>query len=214
VADIGSGTGILSELFLENGNTVYCVEPNAGMRRAAESSLSKFRPSFISVNGSAEATNLRDSSVNLVTVGQALHWFDVEKARQEFERILRRGGYVSIVYNVRRKTGRVEGAYTRLRNKFADNEAHVPDIDNAYVEKFLNVGEYKRFVLPNSQLLDFDGILGRLKSASYMPLPESPVWTAVERGVQKIFKERDDDKTVVLHYDTMLYVGRISNPGR
>src|SRR5690242_11722319 len=62
VADIGSGPGILTRLFLENGNLTYGVEPNDGMRSAAEDILGDF-PNFKSVNGTSEATTLPDSSV-------------------------------------------------------------------------------------------------------------------------------------------------------
>ena len=100
VADIGSGTGLLSRLFLQNGNKVFCVEPNDEMRSFAEQDLSRF-PNFVSIKGRAEDTTLKDSSVDLVTVGQALHWFDHELAKKEFERILRNNRDVCIVYNDR-----------------------------------------------------------------------------------------------------------------
>src|SRR4029453_17979120 len=85
VADIGSGTGLLSELFLRNGNRVYGVEPNREMREAGERLLSAY-PSFVSVDGRAEATMLDDASVDFVTAGQAFHWFDPPHARREFMR--------------------------------------------------------------------------------------------------------------------------------
>ena len=173
VADIGSGTGILSELFLENGNRVYCVEPKGDMRRAAEEKLRRYAPRYISVDGTAEATNLKGGSVDLVAVGQALHWFDVEKARAEFARILRREGYVSIVYNHRKREGGAEEAYGRVIDRFAKNRAATPEADDAYVARFLKNGEFKRFVMPNSQSLDFQGMLGRLASASYVPPPDA-----------------------------------------
>lgn len=78
VADVGSGTGKLAELFLSGGNTVFGIEPNAEMRLAAERLFSG-RSGFHSVAGRAEATTLPDSSVDLVAVGQAFHWFDREK---------------------------------------------------------------------------------------------------------------------------------------
>ncbi len=85
VADVGSGTGILAELFLKNGNRVYGVEPNAEMRSAAEAALAGYA-NFFSVAGKAEASGLATKSVDLVTAGQAFHWFDAEKARVEFRR--------------------------------------------------------------------------------------------------------------------------------
>src|SRR5436190_381607 len=75
VADIGSGTGIFSELLLKTGVTVYGVEPNADMRAAAEKSLATY-PGFHSVDGSGEQTGLPDASIDLVTCAQAFHWLD------------------------------------------------------------------------------------------------------------------------------------------
>src|SRR2546430_17738249 len=93
VADVGSGTGILSELLLQAGCTVFGVEPNAAMRAAAERLLAAY-PNFKSVVGTAEATTLTDASVDFVTAGQAFHWFDAAGARREFTRILQPGGWV------------------------------------------------------------------------------------------------------------------------
>src|SRR5258707_10267218 len=87
IADIGSGTGFLSELFLKSGNRVYGVEPNEAMRQAGEEYLAAY-DGFSSINGSAEATTLDDASIDFVTAGQAFHWFQKDAARKEFRRIL------------------------------------------------------------------------------------------------------------------------------
>ena len=101
IADIGSGTGILSRLFLRNGNIVFGVEPNREMREVAEELLREYQ-NFRSINGNAEATDLRGKSVELVTAGQAFHWFHIEKAKEEFSRILKPGGRVVLIWNDRR----------------------------------------------------------------------------------------------------------------
>ena len=80
VVDVGSGTGLLAQLFLENGNIVYGVEPNAAMRDAGEQFLEKYRH-FCSVAGSAEATTLPDACADFVVAGQAFHWFEPKAAR-------------------------------------------------------------------------------------------------------------------------------------
>jgi len=209
VADIGSGTGILSELFLENGSKVYCVEPNEDMRRAAGERLRRYSARYISVDGTAEATNLRTGSIDLVAVGQALHWFDAGKARAEFARILTKQGCVAVVYNQRRIEGGVEESYARVIDRFAKNRAAVPDVDDLYVTRFLNNREPKKFVMPNSQSLDLQGMLGRLASASYMPPQGDKKWAEIEREVRGIFDEHGDGGVVTLHYDTILYLGRI-----
>src|SRR5277367_285802 len=87
IADIGSGTGILTKLFLENGNSVYGVEPNAAMRESGEQFLKEYRL-FRSVAAPAEATTLPNASVDFVVAGQAFHWFDPWAVRSEFARIL------------------------------------------------------------------------------------------------------------------------------
>ena len=98
VADVASGTGLLAELFLENGNRVFGVEPNSEMRRAGERYLEGYEL-FTSVAGAAEATTLETSSVDFVVVGQAFHWFDPGPTRAEFVRVLRPGGWVALLWN-------------------------------------------------------------------------------------------------------------------
>ena len=105
IADVGSGTGALARLFLESGNRVFGVEPNAGMRGAGERLL-RWYGRFTSVAARAEETTLPESSVDLVTAaGQAFHWFDPGPTRREFARILKPGGSVALIWNTRRKEG-------------------------------------------------------------------------------------------------------------
>lgn len=101
IADIGSGTGIMTRLFLENGNQVFAVEPNREMRQEAEWNLASYSH-FVSVDATAEATTLRAGSVDFVVAAQAFHWFDREKVRPEFVRILKPEGWVVLVWNDRR----------------------------------------------------------------------------------------------------------------
>src|ERR1043165_851495 len=91
VADIGSGTGKLTELFLKNGNIVFGVEPNVGMRSAAKQILGNFS-NFKSIDGNAESTGLETSSVDFITAGQAFHWFDPDNFKVEARRILKADG--------------------------------------------------------------------------------------------------------------------------
>ena len=88
IADIGSGTGLLTKLFLDRGYEVYGIEPNKEMREAGEDFLKEY-DKFRSVNGTSEKTTISDHSVDLITAGQAYHWFDIEKTAVEFKRILK-----------------------------------------------------------------------------------------------------------------------------
>ena len=211
IADVGSGTGILSELFLKNGNTVFCVEPNGDMRRAAEKNLEKYRPLFVSVDGSAEATLLRANSIDLVVAGQALHWFDLKGSRAEFGRILRRKGHIAIVYNHRKKGRGVMTAYEKLIKKYRGSHApDTPDVDDAYVRRFFGKKAFRTFVLPTSQTLSLTGLLGRIASASYVPPKGSLVWNDINEDVKKIVDHYGHRGMVTMCYDTTVYLGRIS----
>ena len=110
IADIGSGTGFLSELFLKNGNRVYGIEPNKEMREAGEEYLAAY-DSFGSIDASAEATTLEDATVDFVTVGQAFHWFDVVPTRREFSRILKPESWVVVMWNDREMNSAFATAY-------------------------------------------------------------------------------------------------------
>src|SRR5207253_7579620 len=93
IADVGSGTGLLSRLFLDNGNRVFGVEPNEEMRQAGEEQLAAY-DKFSSVSGSSEATALPQASMDFITAAQAFHWFEPVTTRREFLRILKPQGWV------------------------------------------------------------------------------------------------------------------------
>src|SRR6266542_86616 len=173
-ADIGSGTGELSEIFLQNGNHVLAVEPNSAMRLAAERLLVNLKR-FRSVNGSAESTTLQDNSVDFVTAGQAFHWFDQIKTRLEFERILKPGGWVVIIWNERRLDSTpFLRAYEELLLKYGTDYQQVRH-ENVIKEiaAFFQPETFALETFENVQRFDFESLKGRVFSASYTPEPGS-----------------------------------------
>ncbi len=209
VADIGSGTGLLSELFLINGNRVIGVEPNDEMRIFAEKSLSRF-PKFLSVKGTAERTSLETATVDLVTVGQALHWFDWEAASKEFARILKPNGHACIVYNDRNNEDSFMKEYDQIVSKYARDRANVPTIDHAYLSRFFKNRKYSKFSMSNEQLLDFEGLLGRMTSASYMPSPaDEERFAAMREEVARLFRTYERMGKVRMLYNSTVFLGKI-----
>jgi len=146
VADVGSGTGILSELFLENGNRVLAVEPNEEMRKAAEGFLGDY-PRFESVAGAAEDTTLAQESVDLIAVANSLHWVKVEAARAEFSRLLKPGGRLAVIWNIPRSSGTpFLEALGRIVSAYRTDGGAGGDAEDVYgmTEKFFDGGSRKK----------------------------------------------------------------------
>ncbi len=206
IADIGSGTGLSAKLFLENRNTVYGVEPNASMREAAVEYLRDF-PTFISHDGTAENTDLEDASVDFVTAAQAFHWFDPDKTRREFRRIVKPGGYVALMWNERQlDTTEFLKEYEKLLLKYATDYEKVrhENINQEKLAVFFE-DEYHTACFENEQVFNFDGLRGRLLSSSYMPAEDAASFPALEKELQGIFAKHSENDRIKVFYDTNIY---------
>lgn len=210
VADIGSGTGISCEPFLKNGNTVFAVEPNADMRAAAEKWWGANRK-FYSINASAEATSLPAHSIDLVVAGQAFHWFDVEKAKGEFRRILKPGGRVLLMWNTRTRLDDFNCAYEDFLHQFGTDFKSIrhEQISDDVLSRFFKPGSYKSFRLPNAQTVDFAGLEGRMLSSSYMPQKGAPNFDQMIKSLREIYDRYQKDDQVVMTYETELHLGEV-----
>ena len=206
VADLGSGTGILTELLLASGAEVFAVEPNDGMRAAAEAQLGHY-PRFHSVKGTAESTTLAAASVELLVAGQAFHWFDPQRARSEALRVLRPGAWAALLWNERPP---------ELTPFLADYEAllkrHAPEYtritasraDAGTMRGFLGAAmEVRAFA--NQQILDFEGLKGRLMSSSYAPEPGDPHYEPMIALLREVFDRHQRDGRIVMPYSTLVY---------
>lgn len=209
VADVGSGTGLLSKLFLDYGCRVYGVEPNDDMRAAGEAFLAEYK-GFTSVNGSAEATTLAPDSVDFVVAGQAFHWFEPNAARQEFHRILRAGGRVAILWNERlTDTTAFLRDYEALLRRFGTDYAKVNESYPRAEEMlaFFRPNEFTSHALPHFQEFDFDGLSGRLRSSSYAPAPGHPQFDPMMEELRRIFEAHQQKGLVSMEYRTHVYTG-------
>jgi SAM-dependent methyltransferase len=210
VADIGSGTGLLTKLFLTNGNRVYGVEPNAGMRAAGENALASF-PNFVSVAAAAEATTLSDQSIDLIVAGQAFHWFDRTKARAEFQRILRPAGWVALIWNgFRVETSPVISGYQEIVLRYGTDYQEVNrEMEGLEVESFFAPNACRTARFSYRQVFDFEGFKGRLLSASYAPTQDHPSFGAMINDLQRLFDENQRDGTISFDYQTEVFYGRL-----
>ena len=210
VADIGSGTGISSKLFLENGNLVYGIEPNVAMREAAEKYLQDFSR-FKSIDGTSENTKLPDSSVDFIVAAQAFHWFDAEKTRFEFKRILREDGFVALIWNERQlDTNDFLINYENILKKFGTDYEKVrhDNLDENILQDFFQT-KFRRKTFQNAQTLDFEGLKGRMLSASYMPAETDLLFEPMIAELKLLFAKYAESGKIQLFYNTNIFFTRI-----
>ena len=211
VADVGAGTGKLTEIFLRNGNAVFAVEPNGDMREEAERTFSS-DPRVHSVDGTAEATRLATASVDLIAAGQAFHWFDPDRSKVEFRRILRPGGWVVLAWNERLVEGKFLADYEALLHRYGPDYARIDhrQMDAAVMDDFFGAGNWRQASFPNQQRFDLTGLLGRLHSSSYAPPAGSEAYSRINEEISRLFAECQQDGLVAFRYETKVYYGRLS----
>jgi SAM-dependent methyltransferase len=212
IADIGSGTGFLSELFLKNGNRVYGIEPNDAMRQAGEEYLASY-DNFSSINGSAEATTLEGNSVDFVSAGQAFHWFEPNATRAEFGRILKPNGWIVVLWNDRQMDTPFAAAYEDLLVKYGTDYKRVREsYPEAHVmREFFGAGSFALHTLPNAQVLDWDGLVGRLRSSSYAPQEGHANYAPMMADLEELFRANQQEERVRMEYATHVYYGRLAD---
>jgi len=211
IADVGSGTGILTRLFLDHQNDVYAVEPNTEMRRAAESFL-KDAPHFHSINATAEETPLTADYFDFILAGQAFHWFDRDRAKTEFQRILKPQGWVVLIWNERKiDSTPFLVAYEEMLLEFATDyqEINHTNISSVDFAQFFEPHPVRNHTIPNSQTFDFPALKGRLLSSSYCPHQEEPGYEDIMKCLREIFERNETNGTVSFEYDTNLFYGHI-----
>jgi ubiquinone/menaquinone biosynthesis C-methylase UbiE len=210
VADIGSGTGKLTELLLPHAKQVFAIEPNQEMREAGERLL-KAHPNFTSANGTAEATTLPDRSVDVIVAGQAFHWFDRERTKAEFQRVLKPGGYGALIWNDRQvdSTPFLVAYEALLRSLGTDYEqVNHRNIDADKLRQFFGRAPRQKS-FSYEQPFDFAGLKGRLLSSSYAPAEGEPGCDVMLAKLRAIFDTHQQDGQVAFRYDTVVYFERL-----
>ena len=211
MADVGSGTGMLAEVFLENGNRVFAIEPNAEMRDACKE-LEASHSGLRCIDGTAEATTLPKHSVDIVMAGRAFHWFNQEQCRPEFLRILRPGGWVMLT-NLARRTGAepLLRDFEDLRMKYGlDYATTLAKFDmDAACRKFFADGEIQSAELQVVQKLNYEELEGQTRSFSVMPQPGDAVYPAMQHALRDYFARYQSGGTVLVPMDCPIYVGQL-----
>lgn len=210
IGDIGSGTGNPAKLFLENGNKVFGVEPNREMRKFCERFLAEY-PNFHILDGAAEDIPVESGSVDLITVGQAFHWFNVDSALTEFRRIIRSGGWIAVMWNDRHNDSTpFSTAYVELteycRSAYP-SPANNPVSFSKDLEKVFAPGTRKIASFPHTKSFDLEGLLGRARSSGYLPQPGAPGYEELSGLMTDLFNRHQSSGRVEFHHTAQLHYG-------
>ncbi len=202
IADVGAGTGISSRLLAERGIQVFAIEPNAPMREAATP-----HPRVEFREGTAETTTLGDTSVDLVTCFHAFHWFNAEPTLHEFRRILKARGRLAIAWNDWDKADEFTETYSRLVRIASNN--HPAESRRIAIEPLFESPLFtgvRHHAFTHSQALDWDGLVGRAKSISYVPR-QGVAHEQLLASLRELYdRHRCDRDLVRLVYRTELYL--------
>lgn len=211
VVDVAAGTGLLTEICLAAGLRIIAIEPNSEMR-AVCAELERSYPKLRCAAGTAEDTGLPAHSAELITVAQAMHWFNLERARSEFQRVLKSGGWCAVVYNNRRVGGDpFHDAYEELLLEFGTDYLSVQQqhVSDERLSKFFAPAEMKRAVFANSQALTLEGFEGRVFSSSYIPRPGHANYPRMQAELQRLFDRHQENGLVTIRYDCVVSYGKL-----
>lgn len=205
--DLGSGTGILSALLLKRGAKVFGIEPNREMRYFSERAISG---EFHTEPGTAENTHMPDGFFDLLVCGQAFHWFEPQKTRVEALRILKPDAWAALLWNERPKgTVPFLEEYEALLRRYApeyDRISRLRAQEDGIHQFFGQAPELATFA--NEQVLDFEGLAGRVMSSSYAPMPDRPEHAPLMAGLREVFDRHQQEGRVVFPYRTLVYFGQ------
>lgn len=214
IADIGSGTGISAKLFLDNHYSVTGIEPNKEMREKSEALLKDYS-NFQAIDATAENTMLNNNSIDAIVAGQAFHWFDRAACRGEFERILKPGGLVVLIWNERLTQNDFAKAYDKLIVRYSNDYRAVDhrNIDSKSIKDFCDPYPVSLKIFSNKQVFGFDGLRGRLLSSSYAPKENDENYPAMIHDLTALFNEYQQNNKVEILYDTKVYIARFGDEG-
>lgn len=211
IADIGSGTGILSKQLLDKGSIIYAVEPNIEMRIKAENKLKSFK-NFYSVNGTAEHTTLENNYFDFITVAQAFHWFNGNLFKKECNRILKSNGKVFLIWNTRNTAADVNIQQSMIFKKYCPNfvgfSGGIKENDDKICIFFDNEFEYAEF--DNPLLYDREKFIQRSLSSSYSLNEKDKKYNEYLLALNDLFDIYSINGVLTIPNKTVAYFGTVA----
>jgi SAM-dependent methyltransferase len=166
VVDVAAGTGKLTRALVATGTRVIAIEPLAEMRRVLRASV----PEAEAVDATAEELPFEEASVDAITVAAAFHWFDARRALDEFARVLRPGGGLGLVWNVRDPRAPIQRELDELLEPYSRPVSHVREFEAAAHFPAPPFGPLERADFEHEQRFDADGLVERVASMSFVAI--------------------------------------------
>lgn len=210
LVDLGSGTGLSAQPFLEAGYEVIGVEPNDRMRAEGDRYLQSY-PRFRAIAGTAESTTLPDRSVDVAIAAQVFHYFDVEKTRAEARRILRPPGWFVAMWNHRNhESTRLHREYEAILRRYCLEYHKLAELYRSPVRSAAFFGPgYGDATLQNPQQLDWEIFEARVLSSSYIPKPEHPDYEPFMAEMKLLFDSHARNGVVQFDLEIWIHWGRL-----
>ena len=213
VADIGAGTGIFTKQLLDKNLKVIAVEPNNKMRKVLEEKLSGNK-NFTSTNGTDKNTNLKENSIDLITVAQAFHWFDIQSFRKECKRILKPNGKICIIWNkldtndiIVKEEKNIDYTYT---NQFKEiNNILQDEKREQLIKEFFSNSTYKCKITENNQIYNKETFIGVNLSKSYSLRKEDKNYNKYIQAFKDLFDKYSKNGNLTIKNNTFAYLGSL-----
>lgn len=213
VADIGAGTGIFTKQLLDKNLKVIAVEPNDKMRKVLEEKLNGNK-NFTSINGTDKNTNLKENSIDLITVAQAFHWFDIQSFRKECKRILKPNGKICIIWNkldtndtIVKEEKNIDYTYT---NQFKEiNNILQDEKREQLIKEFFSNGTYECKITENNQIYNKETFIGVNLSKSYSLRKEDKNYNEYIKAFKDLFDKYSKNGNLTIKNNTFAYLGSL-----
>ncbi len=208
IADIGSGTGKLSQLCVDQAKALFAIEPNEQMRQTAEELLGEY-PNYISIAATADKTTLENSSVDIITVAEAYHWFDNDATKAEFKRILKNTGYVILLWNQFGGDPFDDEMHT-ISEKYREQTKIKPSgisREQRAISLF-GEGNYRKFEFDNSIKQTCESFCGGWASAAYAPKQGTDTYYKFIKEAEELFEKYATDGLLKTTIKTICFLGK------
>lgn len=165
VVDLGAGTGKFTRLLTNSGAKLIAVEPVEGMR----SKFASLLPEIEILAGTAESIPLAPASVDVVVAAQAFHWFQGESSLQEIHRILKPGGRLGLIWNVRDEAVEWVARMTQIVDRYQGNvPRYKSDQWKRVFDQTVLFTQLKAHVFSYIQKCDRETLVDRVASISFI----------------------------------------------